>query len=235
MWTPVLDRLQTEREVVAIDLPGFGSSPRPPPGIPPGPRSLARLVARFLDEQGLERPHMAGNSLGGWIAFELAKQGRIRSATGLSPAGFHNGREAAFQRASLTSSFRVARLIGARAEKVTRASIMRKLLLAQYFAEPLRLPPRDAAESLQALAGATWFEETVVAITSAPFAADGPIRVPVTIAWGEKDRLLLPRQAPRAARMIPNARLVTLEGCGHVPTYDDPDQVARVLLEGSSG
>jgi len=55
----------------------------------------------------------------------------------------------------------------------------------------------------------------------------------VTIAWGTKDRLLLPRQARRAARSIPGARLVMLSGCGHVPTYDDPEQVARVLLDGS--
>ena len=55
----------------------------------------------------------------------------------------------------------------------------------------------------------------------------------MTIAWGEKDRLLLPRQAPRAARRVRGARLVILTGCGHVPTYDDPPQVARVLLDGS--
>ena len=71
---------------------------------------------------------------------------------------------------------------------------------------------------------------------SAPssFAGGERIAVPVTIAWGAKDRLLLPRQARRAARAIPRARIVLLEGCGHVPTYDDPEQVARVLLEGSA-
>ena len=58
---------------------------------------------------------------------------------------------------------------------------------------------------------------------------------PVTIAWGEKDRLLIySRQSARARRLLPDARHVTLHGCGHVPTWDDPEQVARVLLEGSS-
>ena len=57
---------------------------------------------------------------------------------------------------------------------------------------------------------------------------------PATVAWGERDRLLIfSRQAPRARRMLPGARHVVLHGCGHVPTWDDPEQVARVLLEAS--
>ena len=83
------------------------------------------------------------------------------------------------------------------------------------------------------MAGAPWFDEMLDAILSDHFTGGEQIGVPVTIAWGEKDRLLLPRQAPRAARAIPSARAVTLRGCGHAPTYDDPRQVARVLLDGS--
>ena len=61
-----------------------------------------------------------------------------------------------------------------------------------------------------------------------------PPAVPTTVAWGERDRLLIfSRQAPRARRMLPDARHVVLHGCGHVPTWDDPEQVARVLLEAS--
>ena len=53
--------------------------------------------------------------------------------------------------------------------------------------------------------------------------------------WGERDRLLIfSRQAPRARRLLPQARHVTLTGCGHLPTWDDPEQVARVLLEASA-
>ena len=57
---------------------------------------------------------------------------------------------------------------------------------------------------------------------------------PVTVAWGEKDRLLIySRQSARAQRLLPDARHVVLAGCGHVPTWDDPEQVARVLLDAS--
>lgn len=194
---------------------------------------MTALVAEFIDEVGLERPHAAGNSLGGWICLELAKQGRARSATALSPAGFHNEREARFQRASLRLSHRGAQMVSSRAESVVATPLGRALATGQYVAKPGRLPAAAAAESLRVLAGSHWFDETLDAITSEQFENGEAIRVPVTIAWGEKDRLLLPRQARRAAETIPQARMVTLRGCGHVPTFDDPEQVAEVLLEGS--
>src|SRR5947207_2828093 len=79
VWEPVLATVAAEREVVAIDLPGFAGSEMPPPGTPAGAASLTRLVGEFLDELGLERPHVAGNSLGGRVALELGKSGRARS------------------------------------------------------------------------------------------------------------------------------------------------------------
>jgi pimeloyl-ACP methyl ester carboxylesterase len=233
-FEPLLPRLTAERDVIAIDLPGFGDSPMPAPGTPPGAESMARLVAEFLDSLGIEKPHVAGNSLGGWIALELAKQGRARSATGLSPAGFHNNWERLFQRASLQLAARATRLIAPRADRLMRASAGRAMF-AQYFAHPTRVPPDAMADSVRAAAGAPWFEETIRAITMPEgFSGGGQITVPVTIAWGEHDRLLLPRQARRAQAAIPTARVITLRGCGHIPTYDDPDLVARVLLEGSA-
>ena len=63
-----------------------------------------------------------------------------------------------------------------------------------------------------------------------------PPSCPTTVAWGDRDRLLIfSRQAPRARRILPGARHVVLGGCGHVPTWDDPEQIARVLLEASAG
>jgi pimeloyl-ACP methyl ester carboxylesterase len=236
VWEPVLGALEAEREVVALDLPGFGASPMPPAGTVPGLASLTGLVLSFLEEIGIERPHVAGNSLGGWIALELARQGRARSATALSPAGFHNELEARFQRGSLWAAVRAARLIagspGAQ-RRLLGAPRARRLALGQLAAHPERMSFDDAVASIAALAGAPWFDATLPAIVEGHFHGGEQIKVPVTIAWGEKDRLLLPRQARRAAQAIPSAALVTLWDCGHVPTYDDPPQVARVLLDGS--
>jgi pimeloyl-ACP methyl ester carboxylesterase len=235
VWDPVLRRLAAERDVIALDLPGFGASALPPPGTPPGLASLTRLVGEFIDGLGVQQPHVAGNSLGGLISLELAKQGRVRSATGLSPAGFYNDKEAAYARRSLKITVRTSRLLAPRVDRLTASPLVRTLTFSQVVAKPRMLGAADAAAQVRALAEAPWFDDTLPAIADERFTGGEAIQVPVTIAWGTKDRLLLPRQGRRAVRMIPGARLVMLTGCGHVPTYDDPEQVARVLLDGSRG
>jgi pimeloyl-ACP methyl ester carboxylesterase len=234
MWEPVIDHLRTHRDVIALDLPGFGASPMPPPGTPAGLDSLVSLVTGFLDELGVERPHCAGNSLGGLIVLEMARRGLVRSANALSPAGFANRPEMLAARASLWLMVRASRWMAPRAEAITARPRARALVFGQVVAHPTRITPADGAASIRALAGAPWFDATLPSIRAFQFEGSEPPSVPVTISWGEKDRLLVPRQATRAQRAIPGVRMVTLRDCGHVPTYDDPAQVTRVLLEGSA-
>ncbi len=230
----MIDRLAGERDVIAIDLPGFGESPMPPAGTRAGAGSLTNLVTDFLDDLGLERPHVAGNSLGGWISLELAKQGRVASATGLSPAGFHNRLEAIYQLTLFRILIRTTRLIAPNVERILSRPRLRAIAFQQLVAHPLQIPHHEIGPSVRALANAPWFDDTLRAINDDRFTGGEAISVPVTIAWGERDRVLLPRQAKRAARAIPSARMLTLTDCGHVPMTDDPDQVARVILEGSA-
>jgi pimeloyl-ACP methyl ester carboxylesterase len=233
VWDPVAPTLTAEREVITIDLPGFGASPMPPPGTPAGVASLTELVSAFLDGAGLARPHLAGNSLGGWLALELARRGRVASATALSPAGFWTPAEARFARTSLFLTVRAARLTAPVADRLMRPAPTRRAIFYQLAHRGDRIPPRDAAETVRALAGAPWFDDSLAAIITDRYVGTGPLPVPATIAWGERDRLLLRRQAARAAAAVPGARSLLLRGCGHVPTYDDPAQVARVILDGS--
>jgi len=235
IWLPVLGQLARERDVIALDLPGFGFSPRPTEGVHAGPSTLARLLGEFLEDLELERPHLAGNSLGGWVGLELAKRGRAASVTALSPAGFHTQAEGIFQFVSLALSRKVARLARPNAARLAASPSVRRIAFAQLVAHPERIDAFDLAENLRALADAEWFDETLDAIIRERFFGREPIDVPVTIAWGEHDRLLLPRQAHLAARQLPRAQMVVMRGCGHVPTYDDPEQVAAVLLKGSGG
>lgn len=81
VWEPVLERLEAERNVIAIDLPGFGRSEALAEQITPTPQRLAMTVATFLDDLGIGTAHIAGNSLGGWVALELALTSRARSVT----------------------------------------------------------------------------------------------------------------------------------------------------------
>jgi pimeloyl-ACP methyl ester carboxylesterase len=232
MWQPVLDRVAREREVVALDLPGFGDSDeyRARPTV----EALAGAVAEFLDGIGLAGVHAAGNSLGGGVALALARMGEARSACVLSPAGFGNMREGRYARVVLTESRRVARLAAPRAELLCGGPVRRTLAFSALVARPWRIPPDEAAGALRNLAHSPGFETTMEALADHVFGGPAPT-CPTTVAWGEKDRLLIySRQSARARRLLPDARHVTLSGCGHVPKWDDPEQVARVLLEASS-
>jgi pimeloyl-ACP methyl ester carboxylesterase len=229
----VLDRLTPHREVIAIDLAGFGDSDMPAVGTPAGPDSLTSLVADFLSEIDVARPHVAGNSLGGLIALELARRGQVRSAHAIAPAGFANRREAILARGLLWTGVRAARRLSRRADALMRPRAGRILAVGQYVAHPTWMTPADAAANLRALAAAPWFDATLPTLRAGHFAVGSGIDVPVTISWGERDRVLVPRQLWRAAAVIPRARIVPLPGCGHVATYDDPELVARVILEAS--
>ena len=99
----VVPRLAAERDVITVDLPAMGESPPPAVG---DYRTMADMVEKLFSELGLERPHVAGNSLGGLIALELAARGAVRSATALSPAGFWNTPEKYW----CVAVFRISRL-----------------------------------------------------------------------------------------------------------------------------
>jgi pimeloyl-ACP methyl ester carboxylesterase len=225
VWRPVLPLLAREREVVAVDLPGFGASP-PGPGTVEG---LAEVLAEFAAELGLERPHVAGNSLGGGVALAMGAAGTARTVCALSPIGFAAGREKAYGRAVLVSTRRISTAIAPVAPTLARSAVMRTLLSSHATARPWRIPPEDCALWARVFADATAFWELLESLDD--WDATAPV-CPTTIAWGEKDRLLIySRQAPRARRRLPGARHVVLRGCGHVPTWDDPEQVARVILD----
>lgn len=230
-WLPVLGALEARRDVLALDLPGFGDSPALRGGVRPTVPALADGVERALDGAGLDRPHLAGNSLGGWIALELARRGRARTAVGLSPAGMWTGREAAFARGQLKLTYGAARRLLPHARRITRSAAGRTALFSLVSSRPWQIAPDQARRAIETIAGSDTFLETLELSTSDRARGLDGIRVPVTVAWGSRDRLLLPRQGPRFARVIPGADLRPLRGAGHVPMWDDPELVTEVILE----
>jgi pimeloyl-ACP methyl ester carboxylesterase len=232
-WDPVVDILATERDVIAVDLPGFGQSSALPEGLPHDLPSTTAVLAAFCAELGLDRPHVAGNSLGGLLSLELGRQGLVRSVTALSPAGFWTQAERRYAFGVLMGMRRTARSLPLPlVERLSRTAAGRTALTSAIYARPARRSPDAVVAETLALAHAEGFTETLRAGRTVLFDDDVP-GIPVTVAWGDRDRLLLPRQGVRAKRTLPRARLVRLRGCGHVPMNDDPALVARVLLDGS--
>jgi pimeloyl-ACP methyl ester carboxylesterase len=232
-WEPIATRVAPARELWMVDLPGFGGSAAFERGAPCGIEALTDAVEGFLGAAGLERPHVAGNSLGGAVALELGRRDRVASVTALSPAGFAGAAGRAFSHRSLLLTHRIGRELAPYGARAFARPRMRRLLCGQMFAHPERLTPGQAYANLTTLVEGSGFHAVLDGLGELRFG--GPVPVPVTIAWGERDALLLPAQALRARRVLPEARHVWLRGCGHVPMSDDPDQVARVLLEGSAG
>lgn len=228
-WGPVIPRCATTREVVAVDLPGFGESPPLPAGVRPTPWALADAVERELDAAGLERPAIAGNSLGGWIALELARRGRAASVVAISPAGMWTERERAWADRFLRTLYAVARRLEPHAELV-RNPVARTLALGAVSARPWRTDPEDAVYGVRALARSN-FLPTHEAMIAERCRGLEEIACPVLVLWGTRDLLLPLRQARRFADRIPGAALRELPGLGHVPMADDADLVAQALLE----
>ncbi|NKZ05560.1 alpha/beta fold hydrolase [Actinomadura latina] len=232
-WTPVMDLLAAERDVIAVDLPGFGDSPPLPPGTPYTLDTVISILAGSFAELGLEKPHIAGNSLGGLFALEAADRGLASSATVLSPAGFFNAAELRYAASVLRASRLGARVPDTVLARLARSPRRRTAMFGMIYGRPDLMDLEALTGDARAMREAPGFEPTLRAGRTARFAGSCA-DVPVTIAWGTKDRLLLRSQAIRAQRKLPHARFVWLEGCGHVPMADDPSLVAEVLLAGSA-
>ena len=230
MWSRVLGRLARVHECFAVDAPGFGLSP-PLDGTLSLPR-MAEACRAFMADQGHETFHVAGNSMGGAIALELAHAGVARSATALSPAGFAEGLDRQYKRLSLRATRALTTAFAPAADVVTRSPAMRRALASQMVRDGSRYRPEELAATIRDTAAAPGFPAMVKVLDEYRVPEGMTFGCPVTVAWGSHDRLLLSKpHAARARARLPQARHVTLHGCGHIPTWDDPEQVARVILE----
>ena len=227
-WRPVIELLRGSFDVIACDSPGFGRSAPLPSAMEPTITSYADAFEWFFAELGLTRPHVAGNSMGGAIALELARRRAVASVTAFSPAGFWTAPERRFCQLSLAAlaEHPEGASPGARTRRA-HARRAHRAVLADASATRRGCPPRRRSATLRDAWASPAFAGALRAFDSYSFQRPEELRqTPVTIAWGERDRLLPYRlQAPRARAMMPWATHLTL-GAGHVPYYDDPPAVA---------
>lgn len=234
-WNAVIDLLTPHRTVIAVDLPGHGESPPLKADGTDPVEAIGLELADLLRELGLERPHVAGNSLGGALALGAAARGRARSVTGLSPAGFWAAPWQYHYTKAVFEAMQSPGPLKPYLPKLAQSTAGRAILHGAIVAHPSRMSAEQAIGDAQSFFRAREAVEQILAERlEFTEAAAIPADVPVTIAWGEKDRLLPRSQARVAKRQLPNARFVLLRGCGHVPMTDDPKSVAKVLLDGSA-
>jgi pimeloyl-ACP methyl ester carboxylesterase len=232
-WDPVVPRLAERFDVLALDLPGFGESAALPPDVEPHPARLAAAVADLLDELHIERPSVVGNSMGGWVALELAQLRPVASLTLLSPAGLWRRRLPRFSLVSLRITRWASRHAAGLLSRLVAFRPGRILLLGQTHGRPTRVTPDQARAAIADMGRDGAFDAALAATVHRHYEAGPALGAPVTVTFGTRDRLLLPGQSRHLDQLPPGARTAALPGCGHVAMSDCPDAVVA-LIEASA-
>jgi pimeloyl-ACP methyl ester carboxylesterase len=234
IWRPLLPALERHHDVLVATLLGHSGGPEYLAGSPATPDAMADALERDMDSAGFERAHLVGNSLGGWLALELAARGRALSTTALSPAGGwnHGGRETKRLGRMFRQNYRLLKLLGTGGAQLVRRRRFRALALRDVAMRPADLPAALAVEMTEAAAACAIYLPLLERLTSTGFGELAAIDSPVQIAWGTEDRILpWPGYAERFRHMVPEAQWVPLDGLGHCPMLDDAAHTTTTILE----
>lgn len=229
-WDVIAGALGRERELLLFDLPGHGASPAEPDS--GNFAGLARSLSALIEAKGLRGVDMVGSSLGARLVLEMARRGLAGNVVALDPGGFWKDWERTFFRTTLAASIRLLRVLRPALGRIAHSAAGRTALLAQLSARPWALDGDAVATELRSFVATPTFDALVRdlaagAMQSGPSTGAGRI----VIGWGRRDRLCLPRQAKRAIRAFPEARLHWFEHSGHFPMWDEPDATVAMILD----
>jgi pimeloyl-ACP methyl ester carboxylesterase len=230
VWRHVAPLLASRFEVIAPL--GFGHGGRVPDRRPATFEDWVDDSERCLDELDLERPHLAGNSSGGWAALELARRGRARTVCALCPAGAWdrgwddwNRLQEALTR-TMSETRRGRRLL----PLLSHSRRFRRWVLSDVAVHGDRLSRADFIDSADSILSCAILEDTID--DTAQLEPLDPAPCPITLAWSREDTLFpIDVYGARARQLIPEARFVVLEDVGHVPMFDDPRLTAETIAE----
>lgn len=233
-WAPVLPYLEPHHELIVPTLHGHAGGPPLNSDVEPSVQALADGIEEELDRLGMQKVHIAGNSLGGWIGIELARRGRAKSLVLLSPAGAWRS-----PRRIIMTSHGVRFSLGAlaryshRADAIAKNPVLRWAMLAGQVAHPRHVAHDQVVTYIHA-SGQSPIVVPLLRVLHLnpvdplPAERDYPVR----LVWADRD-LVLPFKhfgSPMLER-LPGAELIRLAGVGHVPMSDDPAGVAELILE----
>jgi pimeloyl-ACP methyl ester carboxylesterase len=230
VWRHVVPHLTDDHEVIVPTALGHHGGPRPEQR-PANIHDIVDAGERVLDELGLENAHLAGNSMGGWMALELARRGRALSVCAISPAGLWEEdwpeRDQAFE--VLFTAIREARRGRWVVGTLSRSARFRRWAMQDIAVHGHRTSREDFLAMSRDVVGCYVAGEVIgPGYSLSPFETPP---CPVTIAWAAEDVLFpLDVYRERAEGFVPGARFTVLEDCGHVPMFDDPTLIAETIL-----
>jgi pimeloyl-ACP methyl ester carboxylesterase len=238
VWQDVVPLVSSYHQVFTPTLLGHSGGP-PVQRRPATIWDVIDAAEAYLDQNGLQRPHIAGNSLGGFVAIELARRGRASTVCALSPAGFWtSGRGPAAQGSAgrkvhkIAAMSRLAVLTGPAGPLVFKSAVARRLSLR--FINVARHGERVSADKLleqcRIITKCSVGRE-VLSTEEEQVAPLDPLPCSITLAWSEKDSLFPVVTYGEVAReRLPGATFEILPDVNHAPMFDDPALVARTIL-----
>lgn len=230
-WSDVIPLLsQAHRVHTPTALGHRGGAPAPARR----PVTLGDMVddaERILDDLGLDRPHLAGNSMGGWMSIELARRGRAASVCALSPAGMWSIGSASQDHAvaRLRREVALTRVSRPIAPLALKLAAVRRIAMRDIAWRADRLTPAAALTAADDLLGCAVTVDLLG--TREHLEPLDPVPCPITVAWGQHDRIFPVDVNGAIARdRIPQATFTVLARVGHVPMIDDPALVADTII-----
>lgn len=231
-WREVIPLVSDHHRVYAPTADGHRGGP-PVRRRPATMIDMVDAAERYLDECGLDRPHVAGNSVGGFVAIELARRRRAATVCAFSPVGFWVPGDG-YQKRAFGRLQRGA-AIGRRTRPVLpfvyMSAVLRRIILRDIAYRGDRMSPARALEVNDDGINCTVLADLCAELSGHDWAVAGldPLPCPITIAWGQKETLL-PSGAYGQNARIPQASIRILPDVGHVPMLDDPVLVAQTIL-----
>jgi pimeloyl-ACP methyl ester carboxylesterase len=231
-WELVLPALEARHDVLAPTLLAHAGGP--PIEGEFNDALIVDAVERAMDEAGFETAHVVGNSLGGYIALQLAERGRAKSVVALAPAGgWAEGDEAFLPMLDqFLSVYEQLLPIAAQAEAIVSTPAGRRLVTTLITTNYEHIPAELLAHQI---VGVTRCDVPRLAEYARHEGFDlhpEKIKCPLRVVWGSSDRILSwPSFAARYQDKLPQAEWIELDGIGHCPQLDVPTEAAQLILD----
>jgi pimeloyl-ACP methyl ester carboxylesterase len=232
-WLENVPRISQERRVIAPDLPGHGASEPSREEI--SISCCGRIVHGLAEQLGIERAVVVGNSMGGFVASEVAIQfpDFVERLMLVSAAGISS---ASVSQAPVMTLGRIGHALtavtAARHRELAARPMTRHMAMALVARHPSRMKPDLVWEGFMTGAGRPGFLDALRANLDYDFRERLPdIRCPTLVVWGGEDAVIPVRDADEYERLIDDSRKVVMEDTGHIPMAERPAAFNDLLLE----